>query len=81
MVRMRSHRRTVDKTVGDEDDRAALGDGLHVLLDDALALVIELARRLVKDQDPRVGHQRAGDRDALALPPERVAPRSPTIVS
>ena len=54
--------------VGDDDDRAAGGDALHVLLDDPLALVIELARRLVEDQDARVLHQGAGDGDALALP-------------
>jgi hypothetical protein len=29
---------------------------------------MELARRLIEDQDPRVHHQRAGDGDALSLP-------------
>ena len=39
----------------------------HVVLDDALALVVERAGRLVEDQDARVGGERAGDGDALAL--------------
>ena len=54
---------------------------LHVLLDDALALIIERAGRLVEDQDARIDDQRAGDRDALALPAGEAAPRSPTMVS
>ena len=29
---------------------------------------VDRARRLVEDQDPRVGEQRAGERDELALP-------------
>ena len=44
-----------------------LGDPLHVLLDDPLALVVERARRLVEDQDARIGNERAGNGDALAL--------------
>src|SRR5262249_36181667 len=47
--------------MGDNKDSAALGDLLHVLLDDALALVIERARCLVKDQDPGIGDESAGD--------------------
>src|SRR5262245_10517202 len=53
--------------VGDDQHGAARRDLLHVLLDDALALVVERAGRLVEDQDARIGGQRAGDRDALAL--------------
>ena len=53
--------------MGDDQDRAALGDLFHVLLDDALALVVERARRLVEDQDARIGDERAGNGDALAL--------------
>ena len=36
-------------------------------MNDALALVVERACRLVKDQDARIGDQRTGNRDALAL--------------
>ena len=46
---------------------------LHVLLDGALAFVVERAGRLVEDQDARVGDQRARDRDALALPARQAA--------
>ena len=67
--------------VRDDEHRAPLGDLAHVLLDDALALVIERARRLVEDQDARIGDQRARDGDALALAARQLAPRSPTIVS
>jgi hypothetical protein len=40
----------------------------HVLLDDALALVVERARRLVENENPWIGDEGARDRDALALP-------------
>src|SRR6185312_5912157 len=54
--------------VRDDQHRAPLGDLLHVLLDDAFALVVECAGRLIEDQDARIGDERAGDGDALALP-------------
>ena len=54
--------------VRDHDDGAALHDLPHIVLDDALALVIERARRLVEDQDARIGGERARDRDPLTLP-------------
>src|ERR1700730_5984865 len=67
-----AHRR---EAVRDDEDRATLGDLAHVLLDDALALVVERARGLIEDQDAWVGHQGAGNGDTLALPPgERSAP-------
>ena len=45
------------------------------MLNDALAFVIERTRRLVEDQDARVGRERAGNRDALTLASgERRAP-------
>jgi hypothetical protein len=53
--------------MGDDQDRAALRDLAHVLLDDPLAFVIERARCLVEDHDARIGHQRPRDRDALLL--------------
>ena len=40
---------------------------------DALALVVERAGRLVEDQDARIGDQRAGDGDALALAARQAA--------
>src|SRR5215510_15146907 len=58
------HRR---EPVGDDEDSAALGDLLHVLLDHPLALIIKRARRLVEDQDPRVGDESTRDRDPLLL--------------
>ena len=39
----------------------------------ALALVVERAGRLVEDQDARIGDQRAGDGDALALAARQAA--------
>ena len=53
--------------VGNNEDGPAGGDLLHVLLDRALAFVIERARCLVKNQNARIQHQRAGDRNALPL--------------
>src|SRR4051812_19943759 len=54
--------------VGDDQNGAALRDLPHVLLDDALALVVECAGRLVKDQNARIDGESARDGDALALP-------------
>ena len=42
-------------------------DRAHVVLDDALAFVIERAGRLIEDQDARIADEGARDRDALAL--------------
>src|SRR6266508_4660564 len=53
--------------VRDDENRPSLGDLFHVLLDDALALIVEGARRLVEDQNARVGDEGAGNGDALAL--------------
>src|SRR5499427_10588092 len=53
--------------VRDDENRPPLGDLFHVLLNDALALIVEGTRRLVEDQNAWVGNERAGDRDALAL--------------
>src|ERR1700736_600663 len=67
-----AHRR---EAVRDDEDRATLGDLAHVLLDDALALVIERARSLVEDEDARIGYTGTRNGDALALSPgERSAP-------
>ncbi len=65
--RCRSARRTVERRCAMMMTVRPLRDPLHVLLDDALALVVERARRLVEDQDARIGDEGAGDGDALAL--------------
>src|ERR1700738_1063515 len=51
----RPHRR---EAMRDDQNRSPLGDLLHVLLDNTLALVVERTRRLIKDQNARVGNQR-----------------------
>ena len=53
--------------VRDDQNRPPLGDLFHVVLNDALALIVEGARRLIEDQNARVGDERAGNGDALAL--------------
>src|ERR1700730_19109610 len=58
------HRR---QAVRDDEDGPSRSDLFHVLLDGPLALVVERARRLVEDEDPRIGDEGAGHRDALAL--------------
>ena len=67
MVMMRSAVRTVERRCAMMRTVRPLAISPHVVLDDALALVVERAGRLVEDQDARVGDQRARDGDALAL--------------
>ena len=55
------------QSVGDDDHGAPCRDGGKVGLDDLLALGIERAGGLIQNQDTRVGYQRAGDGEALAL--------------
>src|SRR6516165_12452467 len=55
------------QAVSDHEYGAALAYLVHVVLDDPLALIVERARRLVEDQDARIGDERARDRDALTL--------------
>src|SRR6266702_2259266 len=50
----------------DHQHGAAFRDVLHILLNDALALIVQRACRLVEDQDARVGDERARNGDALA---------------
>src|SRR5262245_18304615 len=69
------------KPVRDDENRPPLGDLLHVLLNDALALIVEGARRLIEDQNARVGDGARAIAMRWRWPPERVEPRSPTIVS
>src|SRR6516165_6787652 len=49
----------------DDEDGAALGDFLHILLDDSLALVIKRARCFIEDQDSRIGDERPGNGNPL----------------
>ena len=53
--------------VRDDQNRPSFSDVPHVLLNDALALIVEGARRLVEDQNAWIGDQRAGNGDTLAL--------------
>ncbi len=39
------------------------GNPAHVLLNDPLALVVERTRRLIEDQNTRIGYKRTRDRD------------------
>src|SRR3984885_12916476 len=50
-----------------DEDGPARCDLPHVLLYGPLALIVERAGRLVEDEYPRIGDERAGYRDALAL--------------
>src|SRR6267142_2711675 len=59
-----AHRR---QPVRDHDRGASLDEPLHRLLDQGLRFGIEARRRLVEDQDRRVGKKRARQRDALPL--------------
>src|SRR6185295_5822706 len=55
------------EAVGDDERSAAAAEGAEAVLDLGFALAVEARRRLVEDQDGRVGQDRAGDGDALAL--------------
>ena len=56
------------EAVGDDDRRAVLHQPVEGVLDQALAFGVERGGRFVEQQQGRVAQQRAGDRDALALP-------------
>jgi hypothetical protein len=55
------------QTVGYDEDRTPLSDALHIVLNDALAFVIQRARGFVEDQDARVSYQRPRNGDTLTL--------------
>src|SRR5262249_11220859 len=61
------HRAHRAEPVGDDQHRAPFGGLLHVVLDDALAFVVEGAGRPVENENARIGDERAGNGDALAL--------------
>src|ERR1700761_876497 len=53
--------------MGDNKDGAPLRDTLHVVLNDALALIIKSTGGLVENQDARICDKRSSNRDALPL--------------
>src|SRR5688572_17451760 len=55
------------QTVRDDEGRAPAAQRLEAVLDQRLALAVEARRRLVEDQDARVGEDGASDRQALPL--------------
>src|ERR1700736_4047276 len=62
------------KPVGDNENGAAFTDPAHVVLNDALTLVIERAGGFVEDQNAGISHQGTGNRDALPLTARETAP-------
>ena len=54
--------------VGDHEARPAVSQLCHRRLDQDLGAGVDIARRLVENQDGRVGEERAGDRQQLLLP-------------
>src|SRR5207248_3182017 len=55
------------EAVRDDERRAAVQEAAEGVLDLALGADVDRARRLVEDQDARVGEQRARERDELTL--------------
>ncbi len=53
--------------VRDHERRASAHEVLERALDERLGLGVERGRRLVEQQHPRVAHERARDREPLAL--------------
>ncbi len=58
------HRR---KAMRDDQNRAVFHQVVNRLLDDGFGLVVQGGRRFVQDDDRRVFHERAGNRDTLFL--------------
>ena len=55
------------QTVGDDDRRAAAQQPVESALDEDLRRPVDVRRRLVEDEDARIGEERPRDRDQLAL--------------
>ena len=55
------------QAVRDDERRPAVAQGAQPVLDLGFALGIETRGRFVEHEDPRIGENRPGDRDALAL--------------
>jgi hypothetical protein len=67
--------------VADEQHRSSAGLSPQVVEQVGGRLLVEVCGRLVEYEYARVGDEGSGGREALALPPDRVLPRSPTRVS
>ena len=52
----------------DDERRASCSEAAKTILDHLLALAVETGGGFIQDEDARIGKNRAGDRDALALP-------------
>ena len=61
------------KTVGDHEAGAVGAQGGHGVLDEHLGPRVDRARRLVEDEDRRVGQERSGDRHQLPLAGAEIA--------
>ncbi len=59
--------------MGDDEHGAPFGDQPHVLLDDALAFIIERARGLVENHNTRLAQQGASNGNSLALAARQAA--------
>mgnify|MGYP001046906063 CR=1 FL=1 len=68
------------QTVGDDQQGLTLYQLRDGLLNVALVVGVHTGGRLVQNDNGSVFQNAAGDRDALFLTPERVAPPSPTTV-
>src|ERR1041385_577961 len=55
------------QAVGDHERRSTTAQGAQAVADHRLALAVEARRGFVENEDSRVGEDRAGDGDALAL--------------
>ena len=55
------------ESMGDDQHGSTRANLTHIVLNDFFRLVIEGTRGLVKNQDTRIGDERPGDGDALAL--------------
>src|SRR5689334_15889588 len=55
------------EAVSDDECRTPMTQRIQPFLDQRLALAVQARRRFVEQEDGRIGEQRAGDRDALAL--------------
>jgi Transposase IS66 family len=65
------------QAMGNDQDSPAGDDPAHVLLDDALALVVERTGRLVEDQDSWIGNQRSSYQQSADAAPRRGWRRAP----
>src|SRR6185437_16986991 len=58
--------------MGHDQNSSTLADRAHIVLNDPLAFVVESRGRFVEDEDAWIGHERARNGNALALPPGEV---------